>query len=116
MSSRSFISIGTWVLITLVFWILSFIIAESIPSFNNLLGLITALFASWFTYGMSGIFWLFLNKGQYGKNVKKMFLTALNIVIVAIGAAVCGIGLYASGKAIHDDNSGASWSCADNSS
>ena len=40
------------------------------------------------------------------RNWKKM---ALNIAIVGIGAAVCGIGLYASGKAIHDEG-------ADNSS
>lgn len=44
-----------------------------------------------------------------------MLLTMLNVTIVGIGAAVCGIGLYASGKAIHDDSGGSSWACADNS-
>jgi len=41
---------------------------------------------------------------------------ALNIAIVGIGAAVRGIGLYASGKAIHDESGNGSWTCADNSS
>ena len=39
----------------------------------------------------------------------------LNLFVFAMGAAVCGIGLYASGKAIHDESSGGSWTCADNS-
>lgn len=68
-----------------------------------------------FSYGMSGIFWLFLNWGHYTRNWKKMALTLLNLFVVAMGAAVCGIGLYASGKAIHDESGSSSWSCADNS-
>lgn len=61
---------------------------------------------------------------------KKMALTAINLVIVAIGACLvcrifqsrtiyqtanlmkCGMGLWVSGKAIHDDSSGTSFSCA----
>ncbi|KAF2122433.1 amino acid transporter [Lophiotrema nucula] len=115
MSKRTLLSIGSWAGITFLLWLIAWIIAESIPSFNNLLALISALFASWFTYGLSGIFWLHLNWGQYGKNWKKICLTGLNVCIFGIGAAVCGIGLYASGKAIHDEKGGGSWSCADTS-
>ncbi|CAG8902646.1 unnamed protein product [Penicillium egyptiacum] len=112
MKKRTFFSIGSWVVITLVLWVIAWIISEAIPVFNTLLSLITSLFASWFTYGLSGIFWLFLNRGQYGASWKKMVLTAVNLVIVAIGACLCGMGLWVSGKAIHDDSSGASFSCA----
>lgn len=115
MSKRTWLSIGSWASITFVFWFVAWIVAQSIPNFNSLLGLISSLFASWFTYGMSGIFWLFLNWKNYGKNWKKMALTLVNVFIVGIGAVVCGIGLYASGKAIHDQAGSASWSCADNS-
>ncbi|KAH7138207.1 transmembrane amino acid transporter protein-domain-containing protein [Dendryphion nanum] len=115
MSKRTWLSIGSWALITFVFWLLAWIIAQSIPNFNSLLALISSLFASWFTYGMSGILWLFLNWNNYGKNWKKICLTVLNLFIIVIGAAVCGIGLYASGKAIRGQASGSSWSCADNS-
>ena len=45
-----------------------------------------------------------MNWGGYTRNWKKM---ALNIAIVGIGAAVRGIGLYASGKAIHDESGNA---------
>ncbi|KAJ5427521.1 Major facilitator superfamily domain general substrate transporter [Penicillium cf. griseofulvum] len=109
---RTFFSVGSWIAITLVLWVIAWIISEAIPVFNTLLSLITSLFASWFTYGLSGVFWLFLNRGQYGASWKKMILTAINLVIVAIGACLCGMGLWVSGKAIHDDSSGASFSCS----
>jgi hypothetical protein len=116
MSRRTWLAIGSWAGITLVLWVVAWIIAESIPSFSDLLGLISALFASWFTYGMSGIFWLFLNWGGYTRNWRKLSLMVLNLAITGIGAAICGIGLYASGKAIHEDSEKNSWTCADNSS
>lgn len=73
-------------------------------------------FHSRFTYGLSGVFWLFLNKGQWFSNWKKSCLTVLNFLIFLLGAAICGIGLYASGKSIHDDagKGAGSWSCANN--
>ncbi|UDD59583.1 hypothetical protein AFCA_007004 [Aspergillus flavus] len=114
MHKRNLVSIGSWILIGLVLWTLAWIIAEAIPVFNNLLSLITALFASWFTYGMSGIFWLFLNWGRYTSSPRKIFLTVVNLIIVGIGGCLCGLGLYVAGKAIHDDPSNASFSCANN--
>lgn len=117
MGSNSWLGIGSWVAITLVLWVIAWVIAESIPVFNDLLSLISSLFASWFTYGLSGVFWLFLNHGQYFKNYKKAALTCLNVATFCIGAAICGIGLYASGTEISADSKGASsWSCADNQS
>ncbi|KAM5438388.1 hypothetical protein MferCBS31731_004965 [Microsporum ferrugineum] len=114
MSQRTFTSVGTWVVITVILWIIAWIIAEAIPVFNNLLSLITALFASWFTYGLSGLFWLFINKGQYFSSPRKIFLTFLNSFVFIAGAAICGLGLYVSGKALHDSPAGTSFSCASN--
>ena len=103
-------------------WVIAWIIAESIPVFNDLLGLISALFASWyealnkvwfsssadrdrFTYGLSGVFWLFLNYGHWCANWKNTCLAVLNFLIFCLRGAICGIGLYASGLAIHEDPS-----------
>jgi hypothetical protein len=47
MSKRTWLAIGSWAGITFTFWLIAWIIAESIPNFNNLLSLISALFASW---------------------------------------------------------------------
>ncbi|KAE8146781.1 amino acid transporter [Aspergillus avenaceus] len=114
MHKRDLLALGSWALIGFVLWTIAWIIAEAIPVFNNLLSLITALFASWFTYGMSGIFWLYLNWGGYTSSKRKIALTVANLIIVGIGGCLCGLGLYVSGKAMHDDPSNASFSCANN--
>lgn len=91
--SNSPYSWSVWILITLVLWIVAWIIAEAIPVFNDLLGLISALFASWFTYGLSGVFWLFINHGKYRKTKKKMFLTVLNSLTFLMGLTIVGSSL-----------------------
>ena len=85
MSKKNWKSFGIWALIGLTLWTLAWIIAEAIPVFNDLLALISSLFASWFTYGLSGVFWLYLNWGHYRDSKKKMALTALNMVIFSFG-------------------------------
>ncbi|KAL8687922.1 MAG: hypothetical protein Q9218_006039 [Villophora microphyllina] len=117
MSQRTWGSYGRWGIIVLLLWTAAWVIAEAIPVFNDLLGLISALFASWFTYGLSGVFWLFMNYGRYRESGKKMALTALNVAIFFLGLIICVLGLYASGTSIAADakSSNGSFSCADNS-
>ena len=88
MSKRTWTSFGLWAIIVLTLWVIAWIIAEAIPVFNDLLSLISALFASWFTYGLSGIFWLYLNWGRYRESPRKMALTGLNFMTFCIGAAI----------------------------
>ncbi|PGH08629.1 hypothetical protein GX51_01149 [Blastomyces parvus] len=115
MSQRSWTSVGTWVGLATLLWVIAWIIAEAIPVFNNLLSLITALFASWFTFGLNGWFWLYLNKGRYFSSPRKFLLTLLNIFCVGSGALICGLGLYVSGRAINEESSSrGSFTCAGN--
>ncbi|GAB1203531.1 hypothetical protein APSETT445_002167 [Aspergillus pseudonomiae] len=119
MHKRDWVAVSSWVGIAASLWILAWIIAEAIPVFSNLLGLITALFASWFTFGLSGMFWLHMNKGLWFSSPKKILLTLVNLMAIVVAATLlmdtqCGLGLYVSGKAIHDDPSSASFSCANN--
>jgi Transmembrane amino acid transporter protein len=114
MSKKTPLAVGSWVTIVVIFWTIAWIIAESIPTFNDLLSLISSLFASWFTYGLAGVFWFSLNNG--GRWKKKPMLAVLNVLLVLMGAGVMVMGLYASVTAIKEDaSSGESWSCADNS-
>jgi len=46
---NSFKSIGSWVAICGASWIVAWAIAEAVPNFNLLLGLLAALFCSWFS-------------------------------------------------------------------
>ena len=116
MADRGLTSLGswTWLAITGTLWVIAWIIAESIPDFNDLLALISSLFAAWFTYGLSGIFWLFLNKGGWTRDWKKTSLCVVNWGLVLMGAAICGIGLYASGLSISEETGSASWTCKSN--
>ncbi|KAJ5682504.1 Amino acid transporter transmembrane [Penicillium macrosclerotiorum] len=114
MHKRDFIAISSWVGIALAMWILAWIIASAIPVFSNLLSLITALFASWFSFGFPSILWFFMNKGVYFSSPRKITLTIVNFIIICIAFALCGMGLWVSGKAIHDNPSSASFSCANN--
>jgi len=88
MSKKSLSSYGVWALIALALWTVAWVVAEAIPVFNDLLGLISALFASWFTFGLSGVFWLYMNKGRYGSSPRKMALTVLNFLVFCIGAII----------------------------
>ncbi|PQE21141.1 amino acid transporter protein [Rutstroemia sp. NJR-2017a BVV2] len=101
----------SWLSITLLLWVIAFIIALSIPFFNELLGLVSSLFASWFTFGLPGIFWLCINKGRWTKGYGKVLLTLVNGGMMVCGAAICVIGVYASGTSIRENTTAKSWSC-----
>ncbi|KKK21388.1 hypothetical protein AOCH_000715 [Aspergillus ochraceoroseus] len=88
MHKKDFIAVGSWVLIGFITWVVAWIIASAIPVFNNLLGLIASLFASWFTYGFSGIFWLYLNWDRLFSTPTKIFLTIVNFAMIGIAACI----------------------------
>ncbi|KAJ5641483.1 hypothetical protein N7490_005483 [Penicillium lividum] len=114
MHKRDMIAISSWIGIALGMWVLAWIIASAIPVFSDLLSLITALFASWFSFGFPSIMWLFMNKGVYFSSPRKIVMTVINLIIIAIAFALCGMGLWVSGKALHDNSNSASFSCANN--
>ncbi|KAJ5302408.1 hypothetical protein N7508_007271 [Penicillium antarcticum] len=114
MHKRDLTAVGSWVAIALACWVIAWIIADAIPVFSDLLSLISSLFASWFSYGLGGVYWLHINKGKWFSSPRKIFLTVVNVLIILIGGCMCGLGLYVSGKAIHDDASSNSFSCASN--
>eukprot|EP00871_Galdieria_phlegrea_P003903 jgi/Galph1/4513/GphlegSOOS_G3163.1 len=88
---------GTWIGLCALAWIIAWIISQVIPVFDDLLGLVASLFASQFTYGLSGYFWLFDN---YGKWRKRPILAIINALMFALGLAILGMGTYASVKSI----------------
>lgn len=106
MTSHSFVGWATWIGICFAIWALAFIIAEVIPFFNDLLGVISALFASWFTYGVSGLFWFHLTAKEdrwstWWQKTKTLFWG----VVVLAGFFIMIAGLYASIWSIADGKS-----------
>lgn len=114
MHQRNWRSIGVWVGLAVVFWVIAWVIAEAIPVFSNLLSLVSALFVSWFTFGLPGVFWLYVYKGEYFSSPKKIFLTLCNVGLFIFGVMICALGLWVSGVAIHNDKSHGSFTCANN--
>lgn len=89
---------GLWVAICSAIWVIAWLIAEGVPVFNDLLGLTSALFASWFTFGLSGMFWLHMNLKmgdkwwktvpKTGWNWQKNLLLLINLFNILLGAAI----------------------------
>ncbi|PSN73475.1 N amino acid transport system protein [Corynespora cassiicola Philippines] len=88
---------GVWIALITAITIVAFIIAEAIPFFNALLGIISALFISGFTFYFPALFWFKLIKvGKWNESPKNIALTIVNTIVFCIGMAVLGCGTYAS--------------------
>ena len=82
MSEHSFRSWGSWVGLCALSWLLAWIIASSIPVFSDLLGLLGALFCSWFSLGLPTIFWFHMNKGEMFRDWRTRCLFFVNVMIL----------------------------------
>ncbi|USP76598.1 hypothetical protein yc1106_03872 [Curvularia clavata] len=114
--TKSWKSLGSWWGICSGAWLASWILAEAIPSFNLLLGLIGALFGSWFSYAFPPLLWLWHNKanGRLFSSKRLAIFTIINCSIVVLGMAIFGLGMWSSGRALHDGSGGKVFSCEDN--
>ncbi|EJP68396.1 hypothetical protein MY4038_002372 [Beauveria bassiana] len=111
---RTFVSVVGWSGMTLAMWAIALIIAESIPVFNSLLGILSALFVSWFSYGLPGIFWLWMRKGSWFSTRARTCSFFANVLLVITGTMLCVLGLWASVEAIAKETGTKPWSCEDN--
>ncbi|KAK3315523.1 transmembrane amino acid transporter protein-domain-containing protein [Apodospora peruviana] len=114
LAKRTKTGLLAWLGITAVVWTIAFVIAESIPVFSNLLGLVAALFASWFSYGIPGGLWLWMNHGNYFSSKKRICMFVANVVLMIVAVTICSLGLWSSGEAIAKDKGNTPWSCKSN--
>ena len=81
---------------------IAFVFSISVPIFTYLIGIAASLFASWYTYGIAGFFWLhdtyYLNGGLEGLR-KCRFGTLAAFFTISAGAFICVAGTYVSIKA-----------------
>lgn len=108
---------AVWISLIAVLTVIAWIIAEAIPFFNDLLGIISALFISGFTFYFPALFWFGLVKeGKWHEGRKNICLSIVNAIVFCIGLAVLGCGTYASVQDIVNQyNSGnvrASFTCS----
>lgn len=88
---------AVWIALIACITIIGWIIAEAVPFFNALLGLISSLFISGFTFYFPALFWFQLVKeGKWYRGWKNISLSILNVLVLIIGLMVLGCGTYAS--------------------
>ncbi|KAI1337622.1 transmembrane amino acid transporter protein-domain-containing protein [Xylariaceae sp. FL0016] len=114
LTKRTFLGTAGWIGITAVVWVIALVIAESIPVFSTLLGFVCALFASWFSYGIPGILWLFMNKGAWFKDGRSISMFAANVILFFTGLILCTLGLWSSAEAIQTESTTDAWTCKSN--
>lgn len=92
-----------WIALVAVLTVIAFAIAEAIPFFNALLGLISSLFISGFTFYFPALFWWYLIRERGNWGTKNIALAALNGFIFTIGIVILVCGTYASVMDIKDE-------------
>lgn len=98
MAEKSVRGRGSWLAIITVIWAVAFVLAESIPVFGEILGIIGAGFTTWFCLGANSILWLSMqtakvNDGKFKLfiNLKKITLLAVNVLIIAVSAVIVSV-------------------------
>jgi len=92
-----------WTILIASITVVSFVIAEAVPFFNALLGLISSLFISGFTFYFPGLFWfLLLKEGKWNATKWNVVLTVVNVGVGVIGLLLLGLGTWASVQEIVD--------------
>lgn len=95
-----------WVSLVAFLTVIAWIIAEAIPFFNALLGIISSLFISGFTFYFPALFWfLLIKEGKWNDGWKNTTLSVMNAIIFVMGIAILGLGTYASVQDIVDQYS-----------
>ena len=102
---HTFLGWGVWTLLILIMNGAAFVLAVGVPIFSYLVGLAASLFASWYTYGIAGAFWLhdtYVDKGGMSGLKRRPTMTTLNVATFIGGAFICVAGTYVTIKLIVD--------------
>ncbi|KAL9023568.1 MAG: hypothetical protein Q9196_007123 [Gyalolechia fulgens] len=96
---------GVWISLIVLMNGAAFLLAVGVPIFNYLIGIAASLFASWYTYGIAGAFWLYdawVYKGGFEAWKRRWAMCGLSWLTLAAGAFICVAGMYVTVKQIVD--------------
>lgn len=100
LTSHTMVGWATWTAILAVLWVFSFIIAEIIPFFSDLLSLMSSLFDSFFGWIFWGVAYLRMRRAEYGprfyaiRGIRGWVGFIVNILIIVAGLFFLGPGTY----------------------
>jgi amino acid permease len=101
--SHTFTGWSVWIILILIMNVAAFVLAVGVPIFNYLIGIAASLFASWYTYGIAGAFWLY-DSYHDGDGVRtwarKWGKSTLAALTFLAGAFICVAGTYVTIKGI----------------
>lgn len=93
-----------WIGLLVAQVLIAWVVAEAIPFFSDLLGIISALFISGFSFYFPALFWfLLIKEGKWNHGWKNITLSIINGLCLIIGVAILVCGTYASVKDIIDE-------------
>ncbi|KAI0670063.1 transmembrane amino acid transporter protein-domain-containing protein [Trametes maxima] len=96
---------AVWITLCFAATAAAFLLATGVPIFSYLTGITASLFASWYTYGIAGFFWLhdtfYLKGGSHALRRRWVGTTMASSTVLA-GAFICVAGTYVSIKLIAD--------------
>jgi hypothetical protein len=96
--SHTVVGWGTWSFLILLMNAASFVLAVGVPIFSYLIGIAASLFASWYTYGIAGAFWLHDSYYLTGEGVRawkrRKIMFVLSVLTFAAGGFICVAGTY----------------------
>lgn len=99
-TKHTFLGWATWFAIVFGGWIISFVIGEAVPFFNDLLSLISSLFDSWFGFIFWGAAWFEINKGRRTTGALQIVNFGLAVLMILAGLFFFGAGTYAAVQSI----------------
>ncbi|ETN37788.1 uncharacterized protein HMPREF1541_07411 [Cyphellophora europaea CBS 101466] len=96
---------AVWAALVLLMNAAAFVLAVGVPIFAYLVSIAASLFASWYTYGIAGAFWLFDAWHDHAGWVayrQRWGMCLLNCATFLAGFFICVAGMYISIKLIVD--------------
>ncbi|CAG7918739.1 unnamed protein product [Penicillium olsonii] len=121
LTTNTLIHWATWLACTASITAIAYIIASSIPVFNDLVSLVGALLGTLMSFQPMGCMWLYDNwaKGKTEKSIKWMLMVGFSCFVVLSGTFLMVAGTYGSAVSIKESyaasGGSSAWSCADNS-
>ena len=103
--SHTLVGWGVWIILIALMNGAAFVLAVGVPIFNYLIGIAASLFASWYTYGLAGAFWLYdawVYKGKMRAWRERWPMTGLSVATLIAGGFICVAGMYVTIQQIVD--------------
>ena len=87
---------GTWTVLIIIMNGAAFVLAVGVPIFAYIVSIAASLFASWYTYGIAGAFWLhdaWHDEGHWDAYRKHKIKFVVNVATFLAGAFICVAGM-----------------------